>query len=142
VTAEEPQPESAFRAFRAIDYTVIYVRDMEAMRRFYQDVLAFPLERELSPRWIEYRVGSNILALATPGRMPADAPVPNGTAALQLAFKVAVPDVDCCAEELVHRGIALLSPPTDQAFGHRTLFFRDPDGNVLEIYAEIAPPSA
>jgi hypothetical protein len=29
--------------------------------------------------------------------------------------------------------------PTDQPFGHRTLFFRDPDGNVLEIYAEIAP---
>jgi len=27
----------------------------------------------------------------------------------------------------------------DQPFGHRTLFFRDPDGNVLEIYAEIVP---
>jgi catechol 2,3-dioxygenase-like lactoylglutathione lyase family enzyme len=28
-------------------------------------------------------------------------------------------------------------PPTDQPWGHRTLFFRDPDGNVLEIYADI-----
>jgi lactoylglutathione lyase len=27
--------------------------------------------------------------------------------------------------------------PTDQPWGLRTLFFRDPDGNVLEIYAEI-----
>jgi len=27
--------------------------------------------------------------------------------------------------------------PQDQPWGHRTLFFRDPDGNVLEIYAEI-----
>jgi catechol 2,3-dioxygenase-like lactoylglutathione lyase family enzyme len=26
---------------------------------------------------------------------------------------------------------------TDQPFGHRTVFFRDPDGNILEIYAEI-----
>lgn len=25
----------------------------------------------------------------------------------------------------------------DHPFGHRTIFFRDPDGNVLEIYAEI-----
>ena len=24
-----------------------------------------------------------------------------------------------------------------RAVGHRTIFFRDPDGNVLEIYAEI-----
>ena len=30
-----------------------------------------------------------------------------------------------------------LSPPTDRPFGHRTLFFRDPDGNVIEIFAEI-----
>jgi catechol 2,3-dioxygenase-like lactoylglutathione lyase family enzyme len=32
-----------------------------------------------------------------------------------------------------------LAGPTDQPFGHRTLFVRDPDGNVLEIYAEIEP---
>jgi len=25
----------------------------------------------------------------------------------------------------------------ERAFGHRTIFFRDPDGNVIEIYAEI-----
>jgi catechol 2,3-dioxygenase-like lactoylglutathione lyase family enzyme len=33
--------------------------------------------------------------------------------------------------------VPLLEPPTDHAFGHRTVFFRDPDGNLLEIYAEI-----
>jgi lactoylglutathione lyase len=27
--------------------------------------------------------------------------------------------------------------PTDQPFGHRTLFFRDPDGNLLEMFADI-----
>jgi catechol 2,3-dioxygenase-like lactoylglutathione lyase family enzyme len=50
---------------------------------------------------------------------------------------VSAPDVDRCADELVRHGVDLLSPPTDQPFGHRTLFFRDPDGNLLEIYAEI-----
>lgn len=129
---------SAFEAIRAIDYTVVFVRDMAAMRRFYEEILGFPLIRELSPRWIEYRVGANTLALTTPGgRTAGDAPIPNGTAALQLAFKVSPPEVDHCADELLRRGVALVEPPKDQPFGHRTLFFRDPDGNLLEVYAEI-----
>ena len=129
--------DSAFRAIRAIDYTVIFARDMAAMRRFYEDVLGFPLLRELSPGWVEYRVGDNTLALTRPSRTSGDAPTPDGSAALQLAFKVSRPEVDECAEELVRRGVTLLSPPTDQVFGHRTLFFRDPDGNLLEVFAEI-----
>jgi catechol 2,3-dioxygenase-like lactoylglutathione lyase family enzyme len=130
---------SAFKAIRAIDYTVIFVRDMAAMRRFYEDVLGFPMVRELSPRWREYQVGGNTLALAVPSLSGNDAPTPNGSAALQLAFKVSPPEVDQCADELVKQGIALVWPPTNQAFGHRTLFFRDPDGNLLEVYAEISP---
>jgi catechol 2,3-dioxygenase-like lactoylglutathione lyase family enzyme len=128
---------SAFQAIREIDYTVVFVRDMAAMRRFYEDVLALPPVRELSPGWIEYRIGANTLALAKPTRTAADAPTPHGSAALQLAFKVSPPEVDQCADELVQKGVALLSPPTDQPFGHRTLFFRDPDGNLLEVYADI-----
>jgi catechol 2,3-dioxygenase-like lactoylglutathione lyase family enzyme len=128
---------SPFHAIRAIDYTVIFVRDMAAMRRFYEEVLAFPLLRELSPNWIEYGLGSNTLALAKPGRTAGDAPVPHGSASLQLAFKVSAAEVDACADELARHGVALLSPPTNHSFGHRTLFFRDPDGNLLEVYAEI-----
>ncbi|MDA9434880.1 VOC family protein [Bradyrhizobium sp. CCBAU 51627] len=136
--AREPiRPRSPFSAIRAIDYTVIFVRDMDAMRRFYEDVLAFPLLRELSPNWIEYGIGSNTLALARPSRTAADAPTPLGSASLQLAFKVSAAEVGACAEELARKDVALLSPPTNQPFGHRTLFFRDPDGNLLEIYAEI-----
>jgi catechol 2,3-dioxygenase-like lactoylglutathione lyase family enzyme len=132
-----PSSKSPFRAIRAIDYTVVFVRDMQAMRHFYEEVLGFELLRELSAGWIEYRVGGNTLALARPSRTAKDAPTPTGSASLQLAFKVSVSEVDLCAEELVRQGITLLSPPTDQPFGHRTLFFRDPDGNLLEIYAEI-----
>src|SRR5712691_1173242 len=61
-----PHSGSAFQAIQAIDYTVVFVRDMAAMRRFYEGVLGFSLLRELSPGWIEYRVGGNTLALAWP----------------------------------------------------------------------------
>jgi catechol 2,3-dioxygenase-like lactoylglutathione lyase family enzyme len=129
---------SPFQAIRAIDYTVIFVRDMTAMRRFYEEVLCFPLTRELSPGWIEYQIGGNTLALARPNRWTAtDAPTPAGSASVQLAFKVSPSEVDACADELVCHGVTIVSPPTDQSFGHRTLFFRDPDGNLLEVYAEI-----
>jgi len=138
---QTPEPNrrtrSPFHAIRAIDYTVIFVRDMAAMCRFYEDILAFPLLRELSPNWIEYGLGGNTLALARPSRTAADAPVPPGTASLQLAFRVSAAEVDQCADELVRQCVELLSPPTNLSFGHRTLFFRDPDGNLLEVYAEI-----
>jgi catechol 2,3-dioxygenase-like lactoylglutathione lyase family enzyme len=133
---DEPNPRSPFRAIRSIDYTVVFVRDMTAMRRFYEEVLGFPLLREFTG-WFEYRIGNNTLALARPTRTAGDAPIPTGTAALQLAFKVSLPEVDACADELVRRGVDLLSPPTNQPFGHRTVFFRDPDGNLLEVYADI-----
>jgi catechol 2,3-dioxygenase-like lactoylglutathione lyase family enzyme len=132
---------SAFKSIRAIDYTVIFVRDMAAMRRFYGDVLGFALVRELSPRWLEYQVGGNRLALAIPVLTGDDPPTPKGSAALQLAFKVSPPEVDQCADELAKQGVEIVSPPTDRPFGHRTLFFRDPDGNLLEVYAEISSSS-
>lgn len=137
VNEQKPPTPSAFRAIKAIDYTVIFVRDMTAMRHFYEDVLGFALSRELSPNWVEYLVGGNTLALARPSRTADDAPTPSGSAALQLAFKVSPAEVDQCSDELVRKGVALLSPPTNQSFGHRTLFFRDPDGNLLEVFADI-----
>jgi catechol 2,3-dioxygenase-like lactoylglutathione lyase family enzyme len=137
LNARNPSSGSAFQAIRAIDYTVIFARDIAAMRRFYEDILGFRLLRELSPGWIEYRVGDNTLALAEPRLTAADVPTPSGSASLQLAFKVSAAEVDQCADELVRQGVDILSPPTDQVFGHRTLFFRDPDGNLLEVFAEI-----
>ncbi len=130
-------PNSPFDAISCIDYTVIFVRDMAAMRQFYENVMRFTLTRELSANWLEYRIGANTFVLSRPSHTAGDDPTPAGSAALQLAFKVPVPVVDQCAEVLKQHGIPLVAPPTDRDFGHRTLFFRDPDGNLLEIYAEI-----
>jgi len=122
---------------RSIDYTVIVARQMSAMREFYGTTLGFALHRELSPRWVEYRVGSNILALTERGGRITDPSPPVGVVSVQLAFRVAPSEVRTCAAVLAERGVKIISGPTDESFGHRTLFFRDPDGNLLEIYAEI-----
>lgn len=45
--------------------------------------------------------------------------------------------VDEYAAALAAKGVTIIGPPTDQSWRHRTLIFRDPDGNVLEIYADI-----
>jgi lactoylglutathione lyase len=120
-----------------IDYTVIFVRDMEAMRHFYGAVMEFPLQRTLSDKWIEYRIGANTLALAARGGLFSDPSPPEGALSLQMAFRVAPDMVAKCAATLEERGVKLTHPLTDHAFGHRTIFFRDPDGNVIEIFAEI-----
>lgn len=122
---------------RAIDCTVVFARRMQAMRRFYHATMGFPLHRELGPQWVEFRVGSNLLALTERGLLFDDPAPPDGALSLQLAFRVAPGEVARCAQVLRARDVAILSGPTDQPWGHRTLFFRDPDGNVLEIYADL-----
>lgn len=128
---------NALEKIRHLDYTVIFARDMANMRRFYGDVIHFPVYNELGAQWIAYRVGASLLALTEHGMMWDDPKTPEGALSLQLAFRVAPAEVDACAKALHEAGVAIVSPPTDQAWGHRTLFFRDPDGNVLEIYADI-----
>lgn len=127
----------ALSKIRQIDYTVIFVRDMAAMRTFYETVMEFPLRGTLGDSWIEYNVGSNILALRTYGPRFPDPPPQPGALSIQLAFRVTPAQVAECAAALEAKGVALISPVTDHPFGHRTIFFRDPDGNVLEIFAEI-----
>ena len=127
----------ALGQIRQIDYTVIFARDLAAMRQFYETVMEFPLLRQLSERWFEYRVGATTLALTVHGGRFDDPPPAPGALSVQLAFRVPPPAVAECAAALEAKGVKLIAPPTDHAFGHRTIFFRDPDGNVLEIYAEI-----
>jgi len=122
---------------RNLDYTVIFAREMPAMREFYGTVLGLPQHKQLGPGWIEFRIGASILALTERSVSFDDPPPPVGALSLQLAFRVAPGEVALCADTLKERGVSILSGPTDQLWGHRTLFFRDPDGNVLEIYAEI-----
>jgi catechol 2,3-dioxygenase-like lactoylglutathione lyase family enzyme len=125
------------RAIRALDYTILFARDWAAMRMFYAEVMRFDVYHELADNWIEFRVGGNILALAKPGLIVPDQPPPAGVASVQLAFRVRREEVDAAEAALRADGVTIVSPATDQRWGHRTMFFRDPGGNLLEIYADI-----
>jgi catechol 2,3-dioxygenase-like lactoylglutathione lyase family enzyme len=128
---------SPLRAIRNMDYAIVFARDMAAMRRFYADVMLFPVYRDVHPSWIEYRVGGTLLALTERGFVFNDPDTPKGALSLQLAFRVTQAEVDACAAAFREAGVMIVGEPTNQPWGHRTLFVRDPDGNVVEIYADL-----
>lgn len=124
----------SLKSISLIDYVVLACRDLEAARRFYAGVMGFPVTYE-RPDWIRFQAGPVALALRPEdgffsGRRIAGPPV-------QLAFQVGYGEVDACHRELEMRGVPILEPPADQSWGHRTVFFSDPEENVLEIYADI-----
>ena len=140
--AEKPdrpkeQPINPLSQIRQIDYTVIFARDMPRMQAFYSEIMEFPVLRRLGDGWVEFGVGSNRLALTAYGMMFDDEPPAKGALSMQLAFRVPPAEVEKCASTLEAKGVELVAPVTDQPWGHRTMFFRDPDGNVIEIYADI-----
>lgn len=45
-----------------------------------------------------------------------------------------VTDVDDRHERLVARGVEILKPPTTQPWGRRSVWLRDPDGNIVNLY--------
>ena len=51
------------KVIRHLDYVVLICSDLDATRRFYEEVMGFSLHRELGPSWIELRIGASILAL-------------------------------------------------------------------------------
>lgn len=127
----------SLKAIREIDYVILLCRDMAAARRFYRDVMGFPLVED-QEHWVRFQVGTSFLTLRPRGPWRAwhDGEAIHGAASVQLAFRVTPEEVDACHAELCAKAVEILEPPKDQDFGHRTLFFRDPEGNIVEIYGE------
>ena len=116
-------------------YVIVLCEDIERMKAFYRDLFAFPVESE-SPTSLAFRVGSVFLALRKRTRI-YDGRGSIGSPGVQIAFLMTPAEVDLCHKELLDKGVTILDPPKDQPWGHRTLYFSDPESNILEIYADI-----
>ncbi len=128
--------KTVLQSIRQLDYVILLCEDIPPMKQFYRDVMRLAIYSE-SADWVEFRAGSTLLALRRRGREydgPSGKPE---SASVQLAFRVSPSDVDRCYNELERAGVVILDTPKDQEWGHRTLFFRDPEANVLEIYADL-----
>ena len=120
---------------RNLDYVILLCDDTARMKTFYHETLGFPIYRDWEG-WIEMRVGAVLLTLRKRGR-PYDGEKHSDSAGVQLAFRVAPPEVEACYHELLQKQVEIIEAPRDQDYGHRTLFFKDPEDNILEIYADI-----
>jgi lactoylglutathione lyase len=126
-------------SFRAPDYVVIVVQDLDRALHFYCEVLGMPLGHR-SGSFAQLATGVTRVALferpamaATLGR-ELEAPSPDAPG-FELGFKVE--DCDAAYDELVSGGATPAVPPTDRTWGQRTAYVVDPDGHLVELAQDL-----
>ena len=111
--------------------------DVSALVGFYREVLGVNAEGD--DVHAELRTeGAGIAIFSTAG-MAGMAPGSMhgaGSGSCILAFQVA--DVDAEYERLQALGVTFVKLPQTHPWGARSLWFRDPDGNIVDFYAVVA----
>ena len=124
------------KAVKQLDYAIVLCDDLLRMKKFYRDLFDFAIDSE-SDTGLTFRAGGVLLSLRQRTRPYDGSGIRPDLPGVQLAFLVAPDEVYPCYEQLVAKGVEILDPPADQPRGHRTVYFADPEGNMLEVYAEI-----
>ncbi|HEX9039258.1 MAG TPA: VOC family protein [Ktedonobacterales bacterium] len=124
-------------------FTRLLVRDFPACFRFYRDVLGFtPAFGEENDVYADFKTGDVTVALFDRAAM-AEAV---GTSALPVfattqdavALCFSVDNVDGACRELRAKGVTLVTEPQDRTeWMIRAAHFRDPDGNLLEVFSPL-----
>jgi catechol 2,3-dioxygenase-like lactoylglutathione lyase family enzyme len=109
-------------------HVALNVRDLAAMKRFYVDLLGFAVEWEPDADNVYLSSGLDNLALHRAAGAPGDSALDH----IGLIVRAA-DDVDRWAAFLELRGVALTAEPRTHRDGARSLYFRDPDGNAIQI---------
>lgn len=113
----------------------LFVDDLEATKRFYDEVFAVPKVFEDSES-VAYKVGGtviNLLTTAAAHELVTPAVVGANGVGVRAQLTITVDDVDALCEELTGHGVTLLNGPMDRPWGVRTAAFQDPSGHVWEI---------
>ena len=121
-------------------HLALNVRDLDAMRRFYVDLLGFAVEWEPDADNVYLSSGTDNLSLHRPPSGPVSGPVSDAVSGDVFRaldhFGVIVreaDDVDRWAAFLEERGVTIVAPPRTHRDGARSCYVRDPDGNVVQI---------
>jgi catechol 2,3-dioxygenase-like lactoylglutathione lyase family enzyme len=117
-----------------LDHCVVHVSDWEVSNAFYRDVLGAEVIE--TPSGWAYRFGGEQLNLHGPGVDPvpiARLPVPPGGSDLCFEWPGSIGEA---REHLIDRGVEVEMGPVGR-FGAKgagtSVYFRDPDGSLLEF---------
>lgn len=117
-------------AHAGLRHLALNVRDLPAMKVFYVDVLGFAVEWEPDADNIYLTSGVDNLALHRSATVPAAVASPLDH--LGLIVRTA-DDVDRWAAYLEGAGVTIDAKPRTHRDGARSCYFRDPDGNRIQI---------
>lgn len=124
----------------------LLVNDFDECFTFYSEKLGLKVTwGELGGQYASFDTGlgpdglaifpSDLMAKAI-GNFHQSLPAANTREKTSLIFHVE--DVDKTYEELSARGVRFIDKPTDMAtWGIRTVHFRDPEGNLIELESEL-----
>ena len=115
--------------------TCLCVSDLAAARKFYTEVLGLSVFAEQNDRHLFFRVGNQMLLLFDPKESsnPLGTIPPHGThGAGHVCFATTDAELADWQLQLESHGVAIESIH-EWPEGHRSLYFRDPFGNSLEL---------
>lgn len=117
----------------------IYASDLDAAEKFYQGVLGLEIISRMEDRGISFRCGATVLLVFDPARTripDAGVPTHGASGAGHIAFAIENTEIDPWRARLAASGVAVESE-VEWPSGGRSVYFRDPAGNVVEL----APPT-
>ena len=116
-----------------IRHIALRVRDIRRSVEFYTKIMKMRVEWTPDPDNVYLTSGSDNLALHQAGTDREDSSVPGGNLD-HFGFVVTKPEeVDEWARILESQGVVLAQSPRTHRDGARSIYFRDPDGNLIQL---------